>query len=162
MPHKKNPDALELMRGSTGALFGHLVSVLTMMKGLPLTYDRDMQNDKEPLFSSLELIEDELVILSGVLKSLKVNKENIAGQLRDESLCATDLADHLVSCGVAFREAHEIIGGLIRYSLETGKEIKRMSQAELDQFSKKLVKKEVLKRLDPIYCVSSKRSIRKK
>ena len=159
MPQKKNPDALELMRGYTGTLYGNLISVLTMMKGLPLSYNRDMQLDKEPLFSSLEIIEDELVILCGLLKSIKVNKENIRQQLKDESLCATDLADYLVSRGVAFQEAHESIGALIQYSLETGKEIKKMSQEELNQFSKKLDRKEVLKRLDPFYCASLKKSV---
>ena len=159
MPQKKNPDALELLRGSAGILTGNLVSVLTMMKGLPLSYNRDMQWDKAPLFSSLELLEDGLAILSGLLKTVKVNKENIKKQLQDESLCATDLADHLVSCGVAFSEAHEIIGKLVGYSLSKDKEIKEMSQEELNLFSKKLNKKEVLKRLDPVFCASLKKSI---
>jgi argininosuccinate lyase len=160
MPQKKNPDALELMRGSAGILYGNLISVLVILKGLPLSYNRDMQWDKEPLFSSLELIESELVILSGLLKTIKFNKANIEHQLGDESLCATDLADHLVASGVPFQEAHKVIGKLVRHSLKTGKKIKGMTQEELNLFSKKLNKREVLKRLNPYFCASSKKSVR--
>jgi argininosuccinate lyase len=162
MPQKKNPDALELMRGHMGTAAGNLVSVLTTMKGLPLSYNRDMQLDKKPLFSSIGLIEDELMILAGLLKTVKMNKKSIAAQLKDESLYATDLADYLVGCGLPFAEAHEVIGKLIQYSLNIGKEIKAMSQNELNQFSKKLNIKEVLKRLDPRYCVSVRKSIDRK
>lgn len=159
MPQKKNPDSLELMRGSTGILYANLVSVLTTMKGLPLSYNRDMQLDKEPLFSSIELIEDELVILSDVVKTLKVNKGHISSQLKDESLFATDIADYLVSQGISFSRAHEITGRLINYSIQSGKEIKNMSQQQLDLFSEKLNKQEVLKRLDPRFSVVSKKSV---
>lgn len=159
MPQKKNPDALELMRGHMGTLEGYLVSVLTMMKGLPLSYNRDMQLDKKPLFSAIALVEDELVILAGLLRTVRMNKKNIDIQLKDDSLYATDLADYLVSCGVPFAQAHEAIGKLIRYSHETGRGIKELTQAELNQFSIKLNKKEVLKRLDPHFCVASKKSV---
>lgn len=162
MPQKKNPDSLELMRGSVGKLYGNLVSVLTTMKGLPLSYNRDMQLDKEPLFSSVELMEDELVILADVIKTVKVNKESIFSQLKDESLFATDIADYLVSLGVSFKKAHEITGKLISYSLESGIQIKDMSQSKLDSFSKKLSKKEVLKRLDPYFSVASKKSLNRR
>lgn len=159
MPNKKNPDALELMRGAAGVFNGNLVNMLTVMKGLPLSYNRDMQWDKAPLFSSLELAKDELSILAGLLKVVDVNCENIARQLQDESLCATDLADYLVLQGVAFGEAHEIVGRLIQYSLSADKPIKDMSQAELNKISTKLLKKEVLRRMDPVFCAASKKSV---
>ncbi|MFH0877930.1 MAG: argininosuccinate lyase [Candidatus Omnitrophota bacterium] len=159
MPQKKNPDALELMRGHTGTLQGYLVSVLTTMKGLPLSYNRDMQLDKKPLFGAISLVEDELVILAGLLATVRMNKKNIDVQLADDSLYATDLADYLVSGGVSFAQAHEVIGQLIRYSHETGRAVKELTQDELNQFCTKLKRKEVLKRLDPHFCVASKKSV---
>jgi len=98
MPQKKNPDALELMRGAAGILSGNLTAVLTTMKGLPLTYNRDMQWDKGPLFSSWDIVRDELTILAGLLKTVKVNRDAIAEQMADEGLHATALADYLVKC----------------------------------------------------------------
>lgn len=160
MPQKKNPDALELLRGSAALLTGDLVSVLSLMKGLPLTYNRDMQWDKEPLFHSLELVEDGLVILSGLVPTIKVKKEAIARQLEDESFCATDLADYLVLQGVPFATAHQIIGKLICYAAQKEKKIAQMSQKELDVFSKKLVRAEVVQRLHPVFCVSAKKSLK--
>ncbi|MFA5039773.1 MAG: argininosuccinate lyase [Candidatus Omnitrophota bacterium] len=160
MPQKKNPDALELMRGAAGLLNGNLVSVLSLMKGLPLSYNRDMQWDKGPLFESLELVEDELILLIGLVPTLKVKKENIESQLQDESLCATELADYLVSQGTAFAQAHQIIGRLVSYAAGKSKKIARMSQEELDRFSPKLKRPEVLKRLNPVFAAAAKKSVR--
>jgi len=160
MPQKKNPDVLELVRGYTGRLYGNLVSVLTMMKGLPLTYNRDMQLDKEPLFNSFEIILSELRVLPGLIKTLKFNEEVIADHLEDESLYATDLAYFLVDKGVPFKEAHRIVGELIKYSNDhPQKKIKEMSEEDLKKFSDKFTKNEVIKRFDPIFSVESKRSI---
>jgi argininosuccinate lyase len=161
MPQKKNPDALELMRGATGILYGNLMSVLTTLKGLPLSYNRDLQWDKAPLFSSLDIVRYEVVILDELFKSIKVKKENIEKQLKDESLYATDLADLLVSKGVPFGEAHEAIGKLVRYALTKNKLIRDMSELELKQFSAYFSRAEVLKRLDPGFSVSLKKSIRR-
>ncbi len=161
MPQKKNPDALELMRGQAGSLVGNLVAVLTTLKGLPLSYNRDMQHDKAPLFASLECIEDQLVILTGLLKGLKIRKDSVRAQASDEALCATDLADYLVSRGVAFQEAHEIVGRLFRWSFDKGKSLRTLSQEELNTFSRKLDKKEVIRRLDPVFCAAAKRSVAK-
>jgi len=121
MPQKKNPDVLELVRGNTGKLYGNLMSVLVMMKGLPLAYNRDMQLDKEPLFDSFEIIQKELNVMAGLLSNLKFKKQIIAAQLEDETLYATDMADYLVQKGVAFKDAHTVIGKLVK----NGKEIKR-------------------------------------
>jgi len=110
MPQKKNPDVLELIRGSTGKLYGNLMSVLVLMKGLPLSYNRDMQLDKEPLFDSLKIVNDELLILAKMIKASKLNKESIDKQLKDPGLYATKMAEDLVRKGVAFKDAHKMIG----------------------------------------------------
>ncbi|MBU4311542.1 MAG: argininosuccinate lyase [Candidatus Omnitrophica bacterium] len=158
MPQKKNPDALELIRGNTGKLYGNLMSVLVMMKGLPLSYNRDMQLDKEPLFESFEIIQKELKIMVALLPEIKFNKKNIARQLEDESLYATDLADYLVQNKVVFKDAHAIIGRLVK----TGKEIKKMSSAELKKFHPALNSKVVNKIIDPKQSVASKKSVKRK
>jgi len=160
MPQKKNPDSLELIRGNTGKLYGNLMSVLTMMKGLPLTYNRDMQLDKEPLFSSFKIIKDELKILAKLIPTIKFNKAAIEKQLEDESLYATDLAHYLVEKGIAFKDAHTIIGNLVRFSLKNNIAIKKMSDEELAQFSKYLNQGVIKKIFDPVYSVKSKKSVK--
>lgn len=157
MPQKKNPDVLELIRGNTGRLYGNLISVLTMMKGLPLAYNRDMQLDKEPLFDSFEIVQKELKVLAGLLSNIKFKKENIEKQLNDECLYATDLADYLVQKGIAFKDAHTIIGKLIRYKLKTGKEIRNMSNKELKEFHILLNNKVVNKIINAEESVKSKK-----
>ena len=161
MPQKKNPDVLELVRGYTGRLYGNLINVLTMMKGLPLSYNRDMQHDKEPLFDSFEIVQKELAVLTELFKNVKFKKDNIAKQLDDESLYATDLSDYLVQNKVPFKEAHTIIGKLIQYKYKTGKEIRAMSNEELRKFHSLLNSKIVNKIIDPEYSVKSKKSVRK-
>ncbi|MDD5730848.1 MAG: argininosuccinate lyase [Candidatus Omnitrophica bacterium] len=159
MPQKKNPDVLELARGYAGRLYGNLISVLAMMKGLPLTYNRDMQLDKEPLFNSLEIVSQELNVLAGLVKTLKFNEEKINEYLKDESLYATDLVYYLVDKKTAFKQAHTIVGRLVKYSLDNKVEIKDMAEGLLKKFSDKFVKKEILKLFDPLASVKSKRSI---
>ncbi|MFA5155961.1 MAG: argininosuccinate lyase [Candidatus Omnitrophota bacterium] len=161
MPQKKNADVLELVRGYAGRLYGNLVSVLTMMKGLPLTYNRDMQLDKEPLFNSFEIVSSELKVLAGLIKTLKFNKAKIAEHLKDEGLYATDIVYYLVNKKIAFKEAHTIVGKLVKYSLDNGIEIKDMPEPLLKKFSVKFVKKEIVKLFDPIVSVKSKKSIKR-
>lgn len=161
MPQKKNPDVLELVRGYTGRLYGNLVSVLTMMKGLPLTYNRDMQLDKEPLFDSFEIISSELKVLTGLIKTLKFNEEKIKEHLKDESLYATDLVYYLVDKKVPFKEAHTIVGKLVKYSLDNEIQIKDMPENLLKKFFNKFVKKEIVKLFDPLVSVKSKKSIKR-
>jgi len=161
MPQKKNPDVLELIRGYAGRLLGNAVSVMTMMKGLPLAYNRDMQLDKEPLFDSFEIVTKELGVLEGLIKTLKFNKEKIEEQLKDESLYATDLVYYLVKKGEAFKTAHTIIGKLIKYSINNDVLIKYMTQDQLNNFSKKLAKKDIVKLFDPKVSVESKKSIKR-
>lgn len=160
MPQKKNPDVLELIRGNTGKLYGNLISVLTVMKGLPLSYNRDMQLDKEPLFSSFKIIKDELKILTELIPTIKINKENIDKQLKDESLYATDLAHYLVEKGIVFKQAHAIIGNLVRFSLNNKIKIKQMNNGQLQKFNKFLNAEIVRKIMDPVYSVNSKKSVK--
>lgn len=160
MPQKKNPDTLELIRGYAGKLYGNLVSVLVTMKGLPLTYNRDMQLDKEPLFSSIDIVKDELKILVKLIKSIKLNKDNIAGQLEDESLYATELAYYLAEKKVPFRKAHELVGKLIKDSLMMKRKIKEMTSEELEKYSPLLNKEVITHIFDAKKAVSSKKSFK--
>jgi argininosuccinate lyase len=162
MPQKKNPDVLELVRGNCGRLYGNLVSVLAMMKGLPLAYNRDMQLDKEPLFDSFELVSIELKVLSGLVRTLSFNKAKIEEHLKDESLYATDLVYYLVGKGVAFKEAHTIVGNLVKYSLEHDILIKSLPEKTIRQFSEKLVKQQIVKLFDARVSVKGKRSIKRR
>jgi len=160
MPQKKNPDVLELIRGYAGRLYGNLVSVLTMMKGLPLTYNRDMQLDKEPLFNSFEIVSKELVVLAGLIKTLKFNTKPIEKALEDESLYATDLVYYLVNKGEPFKKAHTVIGELIKYTINNNTQIKEIPEDVLrEKFSSKIIKEEIVNLLKPRKSVESKESI---
>lgn len=119
MPQKKNPDSLELVRGKTGRLVGNLVALLTTLKGLPSSYDKDLQEDKEPLFDTLDTLELELPIVAGVIDTLRIHPERMASALRDD-LLATELADYLVRQGVPFRQGHHIVGQAVRLAGERG------------------------------------------
>ena len=146
MPHKKNPDFMELIRGYTGRIYGNLASILTTMKGLPLTYNRDMQLDKEPLFSSVEIIKDELAVLKDFVKGIRLNRNSIVESLKDESLYATALAEYLVRKKIPFGTAHEIVGRLIRYSEDNKCKVRQMGNETLKRFSPCL-NKEVVDRI---------------
>ena len=115
MPQKKNPDVAELIRGKTGRVYGDLFTLLTVMKSLPLAYNKDMQEDKEPLFDAVDTVKVCLEILPCMLQTMKVNKENMLNAVHKGFLNATDVADYLVDKGVPFRKAHEISGNLVKY-----------------------------------------------
>jgi argininosuccinate lyase len=115
MPQKKNPDVAELIRGKTGRVYGDLFTLLTIMKSLPLAYNKDMQEDKEPLFDAVDTVKVCLEILPCMLETMKVNKENMLNAVHKGFLNATDVADYLVDKGVPFRKAHEISGNLVKY-----------------------------------------------
>jgi argininosuccinate lyase len=119
MPQKKNPDSLELVRGKTGRVVGHLAGMLTTLKGLPSSYNKDLQEDKEPLFDVIDTLKLELPVAAGVIRTLTVNGLKM-GEALESGLLATDLADYLVRKGVAFREAHHIVGQLVRKAEEQG------------------------------------------
>jgi len=163
MPQKKNPDVLELIRGYTGTLYGNLMSVLTMMKGLPLTYNRDMQLDKPPLFSSFEIVEKELKVLPRLIRTLIWKEDIIKKKIEeDETLYATDLVYYLIKKGEPFKKAHNIIGRLVRDSIEKGRKIRDMTDRELKVFSDKLKHSKILELMDPLKSVESRRSIDRK
>jgi argininosuccinate lyase len=129
MPQKKNPDALELVRGKTGRVVGDLNTLLVVLKGLPSTYDKDLQEDKEPLFDALDTLEMTLPITTGIIATLRVNAERMRAAL-DDSLLATDLADYLVRRGVPFREAHRRVGEVVKLAETRGVRLSALSPEE--------------------------------
>jgi len=152
MPQKKNPDIPELIRGKTGRVYGNLISLLTTMKGLPLTYNKDMQEDKEPLFDTLDTVEKSLGIFSRLLKEIDFKRENIKKAIERGYLVATDLADYLVSKGMTFRKAHHLVGDMILSAKEKKKELHQLDLSEMKRFST-LIADDVYAWLDPISCV---------
>jgi argininosuccinate lyase len=135
MPQKKNPDVAELIRGKSGRLSGNLVAVLTTMKGLPLAYNSDMQEDKEPFFDSADSLQAIFTVLPPLLGSLTFRTERMRQAAGEHFATATDLADYLVRQGVPFREAHEIVGRVVRHALDTGKTLTALGLDELRRFS---------------------------
>jgi argininosuccinate lyase len=129
MPQKRNPDPLELMRGKGGRMIGHLVSLLTTLKGLPSAYNKDLQEDKEPLFDAVDTLTVELPVAAGVIRTLKVNKERMAAAL-DDAVLATDLADYLVRTGIPFRQSYHLVGQAVRRAEELGVSLKHLELAE--------------------------------
>ena len=135
MPQKKNPDVAELIRGKSGRLYGNLVAVLTTMKGLPLAYNADMQEDKEPFFDSVDTLEAILGVLPPLLAALTFRTDRMRRAAGEHFSTATDLADYLVKKGVPFRQAHEVVGRLVRYALDEGKTLEDLTLPELRRFS---------------------------
>ncbi len=134
MPQKKNPDIAELARGKTGRVYGNLIAILTVMKGLPLAYNRDMQEDKEGLFDSVDTLVSTLEVLSGLLSTLKVNSTRMRESMSSYIL-TTDIADYLVKKGLPFREAHGIVAELTKYAIDAGKALGELSLGEYRRFS---------------------------
>lgn len=140
MPQKKNPDVPELIRGKTGRVFGHLSALLTIMKGLPLAYNRDMQEDKTPLFDTVDTVKSSLEMARDIVRGMKVNRSRMLGAARDGFMNATDLADYLVRRGVPFRAAHGVAGNIVRHCIERGRRIEELPLSELKGFSAKFEK----------------------
>jgi argininosuccinate lyase len=132
MPQKKNPDAAELLRGKAPRVAASLQSLLGTMHALPLAYSKDLQEDKEPLFDAIDSLELCLAAATGMLGGIRFNRDRLAAAADDEMLAATDLADALVQQGVPFREAHGLVGGLVRAALESGKQLSELTDSELD------------------------------
>ena len=135
MPQKKNPDVPELIRGKTGRVYGNLIALLTTMKGLPLAYNKDLQEDKEPLFDTVDTIKNCLTIFAPLLASMEVKEENMARAAAEGFANATDAADYLAKKGLPFREAHRVVGNLVRYCLEEGKGLAELRLEEFRRFS---------------------------
>lgn len=140
MPQKKNPDIPELIRGKTGRVFGDLVALLTLMKSLPLAYNRDMQEDKPPLFDAVDTLQSCLEITIKMLPTIKINSDTMRQAASAGFLNATDMADYLVGQGVPFRSAHAIVGQAVAYALDKGKELHELTLKELSTFSKAIEK----------------------
>jgi argininosuccinate lyase len=135
MPQKKNPDAAELIRGKTGRVYGSLISLLTTMKSLPLAYNKDMQEDKEPFFDALKTIQSSLNVMTEMMRTLKVNSSKMKEAVKMGFLNATEVADYLVLKGMPFRDAHGLVGSIVLYCEEKGLAIEDLKLTELNQFS---------------------------
>ncbi len=135
MPQKKNPDVAELVRGKTGRVYGKLMALLVTMKALPLSYNRDMQEDKEGFFDTVDTLLSSLEVFTGMMKTLRVKAENTGQAANQGYILATDLADYLVKKGEAFRTAHDIVGRLVSYALERDKLFSELSLSEYKRFS---------------------------
>lgn len=134
MPQKKNPDVPEIVRGKSGRAIGNLVTLLTVLKGLPLTYNRDLQEDKEPLFDSVTTLRDSLEVMTGTIETLTVKTERMGEAAADPMLLATDLAEILVQAGVPFRDAHEVVGKIVGVVTREGRDLRSLSLAEMQSF----------------------------
>jgi len=135
MPQKKNPDVAELVRGKTGRVYGKLMALLVTMKALPLSYNRDMQEDKEGLFDTVDTLLSTLEVFTGMVETLRIKAENIEQAAKRGYILATDLADYLVKKGEAFRTAHDIVARLVNYAMEKGKSFSELSLSEYKEFS---------------------------
>ncbi|MCJ7663690.1 MAG: argininosuccinate lyase [Desulfobacterales bacterium] len=135
MPQKANPDVLELVRAKTGRVYGALVAMLTVLKALPLAYNRDLQEDKEPLFNAVDTVKGSLKIMAALFAKIDIDKEKMRKAASEDYTNATDLADYLTNKGIPFREAHQITGKAVRYAEEKGKKLDDLSLEELRSFS---------------------------
>ncbi|MFA5411664.1 MAG: argininosuccinate lyase [Candidatus Omnitrophota bacterium] len=138
MPHKKNPDVLELIRGTVGKIQGDLSSVLILMKGLPSSYNRDLQLDKPPLFDAIDTVKDMLEIFIALFENIVIEKEAVAARLMDESLFSVDIVEYLIKKGLSYREAHDIVGRMVKDCLDKGRKISSLTGKELKKYSDKL------------------------
>ena len=136
MPQKKNPDIAELTRGKAGRVFGNLMSLLTLLKGLPMTYNRDLQEDKERLFDSADTVRAAARLMAAMLQNTTINRAACAAAAGDPALLATDLADYLVGKGMAFRQAHHIVGAVVALAEKTGKPLNKLTLAQLKSVDK--------------------------
>jgi argininosuccinate lyase len=152
MPQKKNPDVAELIRGKTGRVYGNLVALLTILKGLPMTYNRDLQEDKEPLFDTVDTLQSSLRVLTAMIGRLTFNRQRMESGAAGGFSTATDLAEYLVRKGVPFREAHGIVGKIVSFCIQQGKALKGLTLKEFRKFYKGFEK-------DLFQCLSVRQSV---
>ena len=158
MPHKKNPDVLELIRGGTSKFPGRLCELLTLMKSLPLTYNRDMQMDKPALFDCVETIENMLPLMAQLFKGIKVKKENIAQAVDSQYFYSVDILEYLIKKGISYRDAHDIVGTMVKKCLDKNINISDLTLVQLQKYSKNFTL-DVKKLLKPEVSVKIKRSV---
>jgi argininosuccinate lyase len=135
MPQKKNPDIAELVRGKTGRVYGDLVSILTLMKGLPLAYNRDMQEDKLPMFDAVDTVNEAIRVFAGMLSKTKFNRKKFDEDLKTDFSTATEIADYLVRKGITFREAHRITGQIVRRCIDKKLTLSELSLRDYRKYS---------------------------
>jgi argininosuccinate lyase len=156
MPQKKNPDAAELLRAKAPRLVGNLTTLHGVLHGLPLTYNKDLQEDKEPLFDAIDTLELCLRVARGMLEELEFDRERMAAAASDDLIAATDVADQLVRQGVPFREAHGVIGGLVRAAVDRGKSLSELTDDELAELVPQLQPSDFRALLEPSSWLESK------
>ena len=157
MPQKKNPDIAELVRGKTGQVLGSLTAMLVMTKGLPLTYNRDLQEDKAPVMDAMDIVISSAGMMTKVVSTTAFHKDRMSSVTSEGQINATDLADYLVTKGVPFREAHGIVGAAVRRSIDTGVNLEDMSLEQLKEFSP-LIEEDVFQVLPVMRCVERRNS----
>jgi len=157
MPQKKNPDVAELVRGKTGRVFGHLMALLTTAKGLPLAYNKDLQEDKEGMFDTIDTLKFSLTVYASMLKGMKVNDKVMSAAVHNDFSNATDMADYLVKKGLPFRQAHEVVGKCVAYCLGEKKWLMALSLTEFKQFSP-LFESDILEAIKVETCVNARNS----
>ncbi|WP_042454961.1 argininosuccinate lyase [Neobacillus dielmonensis] len=158
MPQKKNPDVPELLRGKTGRAYGNLIGLLTVLKGLPLAYNKDLQEDKEGMFDTVETLEGSLKLLAPMIETMTVKKDVMRKAINNDYSNATDIADYLVTKGLPFREAHEVIGKIVLYAIQSGKFLLDLSFDEYQQFSP-LFGEDIYEVLAPEHVVAVRNSL---
>ncbi|HVJ50681.1 argininosuccinate lyase [Desulfitobacterium sp.] len=156
MPQKKNPDVAELVRGKTGRVYGDLIALLTVMKGLPLAYNKDMQEDKEQVFDAIDTIQKSLLVVEPMLRTMKVNRASMALGAKGGFTNATDLADYLAKKNVPFREAHEIVGGIVLYCTKRGCGLEDLKLEEFREFSN-VFSEDLFEKIGIEYCVRERK-----
>ena len=157
MPQKKNPDVSELVRGKTGRVIGHLMAMLTTAKGLPLAYNKDLQEDKEGLFDTIDTVKFSLSVYAQMIKAMRVNKEKMLLATKEDFSNATDMADYLVKKGLPFRDAHEVAGKSVSYCIEQNKWLMDLTLEEFKQFSP-LFDEDILEEIKVETCVANRNS----
>lgn len=157
MPQKKNPDILELIRGKTGRIYGDLITCLTFMKGLPLAYNKDMQEDKEALFNSVDTLKICLQTFIKLFETIKVNKDAMYNSAKKGFLNATDVADYLVGKGLPFRDTHAVAGKIVFYCIQNSKNIEELSLEEFKMFSK-LFEKDIYEAISLENCIAKRKT----
>ncbi|WIF95894.1 argininosuccinate lyase [Caminicella sporogenes] len=158
MPQKKNPDVAELIRGKTGRIYGNLFNILTIMKSLPLAYNKDMQEDKPLLFDTVENLKPCLKIFNKMISTMKIKKNNMKNATKSGFMNATDVADYLVKKGIPFRNAHEIVGKMVLYCIQNNKNIDNLSLYEFKNFSSHF-ENDILEKVKIENCIESKISL---
>ncbi|MCG8501144.1 MAG: argininosuccinate lyase, partial [Firmicutes bacterium] len=157
MPQKKNPDLAELIRGKTGRVYGNLFNILTIMKALPLAYNKDMQEDKLPLFDTVDTVSNSITVFIDMITTMQINKKSMSQAAKTGFMNATDAADYLVKKGLPFRECHAVIGRIVLYCLNKQVAIEDLSLAELNEFSDKF-EEDFYQNITIEACVNAKKS----